>query len=67
MLVEIGQVGLTVNSILLKDICLLMQPLCLEQCPSSCVFVLHHHVNLSKSKTDFYSWKKLIWTLNPKP
>jgi hypothetical protein len=55
MLVEIGQVGLTVNSILLKDICLLMQPLFLEQRPPKSVFVFHHHVNLSKSKTDFDS------------
>jgi hypothetical protein len=52
MLLKLGQVDLTVNPILLKHICRLIQPLFLEQRPSTCVCPFH------QCKV----WK-VVWTL----
>jgi hypothetical protein len=48
MLVEFGQVGLTVNDILLKDIYHFLQPLFLEEHPPTCLFVFYRDIQKEK-------------------
>ena len=43
--VEHGHVGLTVNPIILKDLCRLIQSLLLEHRQPTCVFPFHHYLS----------------------